>query len=112
MKTLVEQITSNFEAFAKDAQAQVENGNKAAGARARKVPQGLYRCRKIIGAYVSPRNQTGDSPLTRNKRGRGSRRIFFISGSGRAGHGRVRGSCGRWASCRPRHGHREQSRGS
>ena len=37
MKTLVEQITSNFEAFAKDAQAQVENGNKAAGARARKV---------------------------------------------------------------------------
>lgn len=37
MKTLVEQIASNFEAFAKDAQAQVENGNKAAGARARKV---------------------------------------------------------------------------
>lgn len=37
MKTLVEQIASNFEAFTKDAQAQVENGNKAAGARARKV---------------------------------------------------------------------------
>lgn len=37
MKTLVEQITANFETFAKDAQAQVENGNKAAGARARKV---------------------------------------------------------------------------
>lgn len=37
MKTLVEQLTSNFEAFAKDAQAQVENGNKAAGARARKI---------------------------------------------------------------------------
>ena len=37
MKTLVEQLTSNFEAFAKDAQAQVENGNKAAGARARKA---------------------------------------------------------------------------
>lgn len=37
MKTLVEQIVSNFEAFTKDAKAQVENGNKAAGARARKV---------------------------------------------------------------------------
>lgn len=37
MKALVEQIAANFEAFAKDAQAQVENGNKAAGARARKV---------------------------------------------------------------------------
>ena len=33
MKNLVGQL----EAFAKDAQAQVENGNKAAGARARKV---------------------------------------------------------------------------
>ncbi|GFI52752.1 hypothetical protein IMSAGC021_01058 [Muribaculaceae bacterium] len=37
MKTLVEQLASNFEAFAKDTQAQVENGNKAAGARARKA---------------------------------------------------------------------------
>ena len=37
MKTLVEQLASNFEAFSKDAQAQVENGNKAAGARARKA---------------------------------------------------------------------------
>lgn len=37
MKTLVENLAASFEAFAKDAQAQVENGNKAAGARARKV---------------------------------------------------------------------------
>lgn len=37
MKTLVEKITANFASFAKDAQAQVDNGNKAAGARARKV---------------------------------------------------------------------------
>ncbi len=37
MKTLVEKINSGFEAFAKDAAAQVESGNKAAGARARKV---------------------------------------------------------------------------
>lgn len=37
MKTLVEQLASHFETFAKDAQAQVENGNKAAGARARKI---------------------------------------------------------------------------
>ncbi|MCM1077570.1 MAG: histone H1 [Bacteroides sp.] len=37
MKTLVDQLSANFESFVKDAQAQVENGNKAAGARARKI---------------------------------------------------------------------------
>ena len=37
MKTLVEKINSGFEAFAKDAAAQVESGNTAAGARARKA---------------------------------------------------------------------------
>ena len=35
MKELVEQIAAAYEAFAKDATAQAENGNKAAGARAR-----------------------------------------------------------------------------
>jgi len=37
MKNLVENLKVNFESFAKDAQAQMENGNKAAGQRARKV---------------------------------------------------------------------------
>ena len=37
MKGLVEQIAAAYEAFAKDAAAQAENGNKAAGARARKA---------------------------------------------------------------------------
>lgn len=37
MKELVDQIKANFEAFAKDAALQAENGNKAAGARARKA---------------------------------------------------------------------------
>lgn len=37
MKNLVDNLKENFEAFAKDAAAQVENGNKAAGTRARKV---------------------------------------------------------------------------
>lgn len=36
MKELVEKIQELFQAFEKDAQAQVENGNKAAGMRARK----------------------------------------------------------------------------
>lgn len=36
MKELVDQICAAYEAFAKDAAAQAENGNKAAGARARK----------------------------------------------------------------------------
>ncbi len=62
MKSLVDQIASNFEAFAKDAQAQVENGNKAAGARARKV-----------SLEIEP----GDSPLAQDISARGGRRIFL-----------------------------------
>ena len=37
MKNLVEKLNANFAAFQKDAQAQAEKGNKAAGARARKM---------------------------------------------------------------------------
>ena len=37
MKELVEQIAAAYEAFQKDAAAQVEKGNKAAGTRARKA---------------------------------------------------------------------------
>lgn len=37
LKKLVETIKAQFEAFEKDATALVGNGNKAAGARARKV---------------------------------------------------------------------------
>ena len=37
MKELVAKVASLYEAFQKDAHAQVENGNKAAGARARKA---------------------------------------------------------------------------
>ena len=37
MKELVEKIKAEFEEFAKNAEAQVEKGNKAAGARARKA---------------------------------------------------------------------------
>jgi hypothetical protein len=37
MKELVKNLDELFAAFAKDAAAQVENGNKAAGLRARKV---------------------------------------------------------------------------
>ena len=36
MKELVEKIAASYEAFLKDANAQIENGNKAAGTRARK----------------------------------------------------------------------------
>lgn len=46
MKTLVEQITAGFESFAKDAASQVESGNKAAGARARKVSLELEKLLK------------------------------------------------------------------
>lgn len=37
MKELVEQITVAFETFIKDANSQVQKGNKAAGTRARKA---------------------------------------------------------------------------
>lgn len=37
MKNLVEKVASLYDTFVKEAAAQVENGNKAAGTRARKV---------------------------------------------------------------------------
>ena len=37
MKNLVEKINAEIEAFKANAEAQVEKGNKAAGARARKA---------------------------------------------------------------------------
>ena len=36
MKELIEKINAEFAAFSKDAELQVEKGNKAAGTRARK----------------------------------------------------------------------------
>ena len=36
MKELIEKINAEFEAFSKEAELQVEKGNKAAGTRARK----------------------------------------------------------------------------
>ena len=41
MKELVDQIKAEYEVFEKNAEAQVEKGNKAAGARARKAALNL-----------------------------------------------------------------------
>jgi len=46
MKNLVEQITAQFAVFEKEAKANVENGNKAAGTRARKVSLELEKLMK------------------------------------------------------------------
>ena len=46
MKTLVENIAAQYEAFAKDAGLQVEKNNKAAGTRARKVALELTKLLK------------------------------------------------------------------
>lgn len=46
MKNLVEQIASAYAAFEKDAKANVENGNKAAGTRARKASLELEKLMK------------------------------------------------------------------
>ncbi|MBQ8482823.1 MAG: histone H1 [Bacteroidales bacterium] len=43
MKELVEKIKTNFEAFAQNADAQVEKQNKAAGTRARKAALELMK---------------------------------------------------------------------
>ncbi|WP_279161604.1 histone H1 [Muribaculum intestinale] len=46
MKTLVEKAASLYEAFKKEAESQVENGNKASGARARKASLELEKLMK------------------------------------------------------------------
>lgn len=46
MKELVEQINALYESFKVDADAQVEKGNKAAGARARKNSLALEKALK------------------------------------------------------------------
>ena len=46
MKELVNQIKAEYEVFAKNAEAQVEKGNKAAGARARKSSLALEKMLK------------------------------------------------------------------
>jgi len=46
MEKLVGKINAEFEAFAQDAAAQIEKGNKAAGTRARKASLGLEKLLK------------------------------------------------------------------
>ena len=46
MKALVDQIKAEYEVFAKNAAAQVEKGNKAAGTRARKAALELCKLLK------------------------------------------------------------------
>lgn len=46
MKNLVENLNELFAEFAKDANTQVENGNKAAGTRARKASLAIEKALK------------------------------------------------------------------
>ena len=46
MKALVDQIKAEYEVFVKNADAQVEKGNKAAGTRARKASLELEKLMK------------------------------------------------------------------
>ncbi len=46
MKELITKIQAEYDAFAKDANLQVEKGNKAAGARARKSALELMKLMK------------------------------------------------------------------
>ena len=46
MKELIANIAAAYEAFAKDANAQLANGNKAAGTRARKASLEIEKAMK------------------------------------------------------------------
>lgn len=46
MKELIANIAAAYEAFAKDANAQLANGNKAAGTRARKASLAIEKAMK------------------------------------------------------------------
>ena len=46
MKNLVEKTVALFEDFKKEAEAQIENGNKAAGTRARKASLEIEKAMK------------------------------------------------------------------
>lgn len=46
MKELVEKVAAAYEAFQKEAKAQLENGNKAAGTRARKASLEIEKAMK------------------------------------------------------------------
>ena len=46
MNTLLENLKQNFASFEKDATAHVENGNKAAGTRARKISLAIEKLLK------------------------------------------------------------------
>ena len=48
MKELVEKVAALYADFAKDANAQIENGNKAAGTRARKASLEIEKAMKEI----------------------------------------------------------------
>lgn len=48
MKELIEKVAELYAAFEKDANAQLENGNKAAGTRARKASLELEKAMKAF----------------------------------------------------------------
>ena len=53
MKELVDQIKAEYEVFVKNAEAQVEKGNKAAGARARKAALNLMKAAMVCSDFVT-----------------------------------------------------------
>ena len=48
MKELVEKVAALYADFSKDANAQLENGNKAAGTRARKASLDIEKAMKAV----------------------------------------------------------------
>lgn len=48
MRNLVSKLQADFDAFIKDAEAQIEKGNKAAGTRARKASLEIEKALKAF----------------------------------------------------------------
>ena len=54
MKELVEKVAALYADFSKDANAQIENGNKAAGTRARKASLEIEKAKEGISLHDMP----------------------------------------------------------
>ena len=63
MKELITKIQESYQAFVKDANLQVENGNKAAGVRARKASLEIEKMMRNFAEYLSKtRRNNRDRP--------------------------------------------------
>ena len=64
MKELIEKVAALYADFEKDAKAQLENGNKAAGTRARKASLEIEKTYQQLCTYGNDGSGTGSPDPT------------------------------------------------